>query len=254
MILKSHLLARFGNLTHAFGTRVGGVSGGPFATMNLGGAVGDDAEKVAANRSRIQALAGIGPGAEWIEMEQVHGVRVVNDPGTDRERADGAITARSGRILTIRTADCAPILIAVSDGVRASAVAAVHAGWRGATAGIVAEAIRQLEALGAARERISIAIGPTIGPDAFEVGDEVIEAARASLGGAPPPVKWAPGAQPRLDLRGLLAAQIDQLGLGREQVEMVGGCTAEQPSLYFSHRRDRGRTGRQVSLIALGAG
>ncbi len=260
MIVTSSLLARVPNLRHGFSTRLGGVSVGPFASLNLALNVGDDAEAVAENLRRFVAMLDApsrgsepgGPGLAW--ADQVHGTRIldVTAPGPVATDADALATAAPGVAVAVRTADCAPILLAAldADGT-ARHVAAVHAGWRGATAGIAALAVTRLvERTGLAPARIVAAIGPTIGVDDFEVGDEVVAAARASLGGDAPPTRPGPGARLHLDLVALVAAHLERAGVPREHIDAVGGSTGD-PARYFSHRRDRGVTGRQLSAIAL---
>jgi YfiH family protein len=257
MILTSPLLSRIAGLQHGFGTRLGGVSGGRFASLNAGRGLGDADAAVEANLARLLALAV--PDAEALfVLEQVHGTEVVEASSEARHppRADGALTGARGLALAIRTADCAPILIAALDErASARAVAAVHAGWRGATAGILRRAVAELGERGFAPSALRVAIGPTIGIEAFEVGEEVIAAARASLEGREPPLLRAGDNREKLhlDLVGLLAAQLVALGVPPAYVERVGGCTVSSPALYYSHRRDgRGEgTGRQLSLIAL---
>lgn len=257
MIVTSPLLARVPNLRHGFSTRVGGVSVGPFAGLNLAVNVGDDPGAVAENHRRfVGMLEGAGPpvGLALAEANQVHGVRIldVDGPGRVATDADALATSTPGVAVAVRTADCAPILLAAlgEDGL-ACHVAAVHAGWRGATAGIAAAAVARLvERSGRSAAHVVAAIGPTIGVDDFEVGDEVIAAARASLDGAEPPSRPGPAGRMHLDLVALIAAHLERAGVPREHIEAVGGSTAD-PARYYSHRRDRGLTGRHLSAIGL---
>lgn len=255
MILQSPLLSRIAGVKHGFSTRLGGVSAGPFATLNLDAEVGDRPEHVRENWVRFGAMMGLEWGAEIRQVRQVHGTRVIDAgaPGfvSRAVEGDAVFVDRPGIAVGVRTADCVPVLIAAVDRSGApQAVAAVHAGWRGACAGIVRAAIEVLEERGASRERMQFAIGPAIELAAFEVGPEVIEAARASIGGRNPPIEAREGAKPHLDLPGLLFEQLADLGVDRARVERVGGCTHDVAALYFSHRRDRGVTGRQLSAIA----
>lgn len=250
MMQHSALLSAIPNVVHGFSTRRGGVSEGPFSSLNLGSDPDDPAQHLAENRRRFLAALGGGAALELAQVDQVHGAVVaVADRGGAHGEADALVTSASQVAVGVRTADCAPVLLAALDERgRARAVAAVHAGWRGATAGIVPAAIWKL---GGPLDRLRVAIGPAIGLDAFEVGEEVITAARASLGGGEPPLHRPGEGNPHLDLRGLLVAQVLRLGLSAEQIELTGGCTASHPELYFSYRRDRGRTGRHLSAIAL---
>jgi YfiH family protein len=241
MILTSRLLERL-RVPHGFSTRLGGVSSGPHSTLDLGPATDELCRE---NLRRFSLMIGLSEEQRIVRVNQVHGSRVVGaaDEGAD---ADGIVSANPRAAVAVRTADCAPILMAADDG---SIVAAVHAGWRGACAGIARAGIEAMEARGADRRRISFALGPTIGVDVFEVGDEVVEAARASLGEEPP---TRPGRNGRLhlDLVGLIERQLAQLGVSPDRIERVGGCTYSNRAMFFSHRRDRGITGRLMSAIA----
>jgi YfiH family protein len=252
---RSSLLAGLDGVRHGFSTRRGGVSTGPFESLNLGRGLGDADANVDANLMVVRASLGLPDELPLVLMSQVHGARVVPVDGPrPATEADGIVTWTPQVAIAVRTADCAPVLIAHARDGRADAVAAVHAGWRGAVAGILGEAVRALESLGARREALFFALGPTIGPDAFEVGDEVVEAARGSLQRHAPPVRPGPRGRAHLDLRGLLERQLDELGVDPARVERVGGCTHDDPERYFSHRRTGGRTGRHLSLIVLGDG
>jgi YfiH family protein len=257
VILQSAKLTALPGLRHAFSTRLGGVSIGPYATMNLGRSVGDDPAAVAENLRRFAHLAQI--EAPVFQASQVHGCSILGvEDGVDPEKlrpieADALFTKAPRAALGIRTADCAPLLFAaqVPDGAVA-AVAAVHAGWRGATQGIVEATVRRFASAGFAPQALTVALGPTIGPSAFEVGPEVIEAARRSLSGDSPPGFTSSSGRPHLDLPGLLVRQLERLSVPAERIELVGGCTSENQAMYFSHRRDHGTTGRHLSAIAFG--
>jgi hypothetical protein len=240
MILTSPLLERTG-VKHGFSTRIGGVSALPRATLDCGPEHDDVCRE---NIRRFAMMIGLSDAQKIARVNQIHGARVVGagDAGSD---ADGIISEDPRIAVAVRTADCTPILIATADG---RMVAAVHAGWRGACAGIARVAIEAMEARGASRGEMSFALGPTIGVDAFEVGEEVIEAARASIGGETPPMVLR--ARPHLDLFGLIERQLAQLGVSPDRVERVGGCTYTNRAMFFSHRRDRGITGRLMSAIA----
>jgi polyphenol oxidase len=242
MILTSVLLERAG-VRHGFSTRLGGVSSGPYATLDLGPEHEDLCRE---NLRRFSMMIGLSDEQRIARVNQVHGARVVGagDVGSD---ADGIVSEDPRIAVAVRTADCTPILIATDDG---RIVAAVHAGWRGACAGIAQVAIEAMEARGAKRSEMSFALGPSIGIDAFEVGDEVVEAARRSLGGAAPPTKLGARGRPHLDLVGLIERQLAQLGVSPDRMERVGGCTFTNRAMFFSHRRDRGITGRLMSAIA----
>lgn len=259
MILESPRLAALPGVRHGFSTRLGGVSSGAFATFNLGRSVGDDPSRVAENLRRFELYLNL--ERPVFQASQVHG-RVVADVDAEVDpealravEADALYTRAPGIAVGVRTADCAPLLFAAraADGA-IRAVAAVHAGWRGAVAGIVGETVARFRSDGFAPGDLSVAIGPTIGPEAFEVGPEVIAAAAESLGGTPPPSWLGPTGRPHLDLPGLLRLQLQRLGVPLGAVEEVGGCTAANRAMFYSHRRDRGQTGRHLSAISFGRG
>ena len=247
MILKSPLLSQLPGLLHGFSTRLGGTSEGTRATLDLG--TGPDTLE---NRRRFADMVGLPGPQALIQVEQVHGaeLKTLQRP-EDLEaiagaKADGLIALPgAGHIAVgVRTADCAPVLIAGLDAAaRPVAVAAVHAGWRGAVQGIVPKAAQALRALGA--EQLRVSIGPTIGVQRFEVGDEVIEAAASALGEAPPMIQGPK--KKHLDLVGFIRAQLQKEGI--EQVDHVGGCTYDNPALFFSYRRDQGGMGRLLSVL-----
>jgi YfiH family protein len=218
-------------------TRSGGVSTGPWASLNLGTAVGDAAEAVATNRARLEALL---PGpARW--LRQVHGNRVVAAQSVvGPEEADASVTAMAGVVCVVQMADCLPVLFASLD---SSRVAAAHAGWRGLAAGILENT---LEALGCPPAQVMAWLGPAIGPDCFEVGADVFEAFVTQDAGAGTcfiprgPDKWL------ADLPGLARHRL--LAAGVTRVHGGGLCTFSDARRFFSHRRDR-VTGRMAALI-----
>jgi polyphenol oxidase len=221
-----------------FTTRVGGVSDGPYASLNLGRKSGDEVERVDENR-RI-ACETIGADVARLALNfQVHSSRVVRaEPASRGERADGLWTEEPGLPILAMSADCLPIALARTD-TRRPAVAVLHAGWRGLLEGIVASGV---EALGGGG--LAAAVGPGIGPCCYEVGEEVAAPFRERFGDDV--VRNG-----RLDLwtsaeRALRAAGVDR-------VERVDRCTSCEPETFFSHRRDRGVTGRQ-GVIAYVAG
>lgn len=220
-------------------TRTGGVSTGPWAGLNLGDHVGDDAAAVAANRARLTAALALPAPPSW--LAQVHGRRMLElAPGqTATAPADGALARGAGVVCTVLTADCLPVLFCDRDGTR---VAAVHAGWRGLAAGILAEAV---QALGGPPADLLAWLGPAIGQPAYEVGDDVREAFTAPGDAA----AFAPNARGRwqLDLAGLARQRLAAAGV----TAVFGGhwCTHGEQR-FFSHRRD-GRCGRQAALIWL---
>jgi YfiH family protein len=263
---RSDLLAAAG-VPHAFTTRIGGVSPAPFDSLNLGNpggaAVRDTEENLQENYFRLQVALGL-PLATRAWVTQVHGrmVELIEPEGEGeyaetleaeiRDRyqgqlsADALVTAQRNVLLTIRIADCFPILLASEDG---RIVAAAHAGWRGVVGNIVEKTVRAMhEAAGsaAAPAKLLAAIGPGICADCFEVGEEVAEQFEKTGQGAR--VIRRTGHKPHVDLRAVLAAQLHAAGVTRIDSHKL--CTVENPADFFSHRRDQGLTGRLAAVIA----
>jgi YfiH family protein len=238
-ILTSGALSAF---PHGFTTREGGVSAPPWDGANLGGAVGDDPAHVAENWRRLEAATGL----TFARVRQVHGARAVrlDAAGPPAEEADAVVSVSPGLAACVSVADCVPVLLADPG---SGAVAAVHAGWRGTIARAAAEGVRALaREAGAAPGRLLAAIGPSIGPCCYEVSDDLAARFAAELG----PETVVPGVRPRLDLWAANARVLREAGLAPERIDVLGRCTACEPDRFFSHRRDAGRTGRQVAYIA----
>ncbi|HEU5404980.1 MAG TPA: peptidoglycan editing factor PgeF [Gaiellaceae bacterium] len=212
-----------------FTTRLGGVSEGPFESLNLGRKSGDDIERVDENR-RI-ACEAAGADVERLALNyQVHSNRVLRAAaGARGEHADGLWTDEPGLPILAMSADCLPIALVRTNG--APAVAVLHAGWRGLLEGIVPSGVA---ALGA--ENLAAAVGPAIGPCCFEVGEEVAAPYRERFGDAV--VRGG-----HLDLWASAERALRAAGVGR--IDRFDRCTACEPEAFFSHRRDAGRTGRQ---------
>lgn len=246
--VTSPVLSALPGVRHAFSTRNGGVSEGPFASLNLSlGA--DEPPNVQANRARLAEAAGLhGP---WFEARQVHGDRVVEarDVRPDTE-ADAIVVREAGQFAAVRTADCVPLLVvAVDERERPVAAAAVHAGWRGAVAGVVHRALAHLADLGHPARRLRAAIGPAISVRHFEVGPEVLEAATRALGGRTPPHFMGPNGRPHLDLPALVRLQLEAAGVAAPHLHVSTDCTYAEADRFFSYRRQRGRCGHHLSLV-----
>ncbi|MBK9188312.1 MAG: peptidoglycan editing factor PgeF [Phycisphaerales bacterium] len=250
LLLTSALLA---HVPHAFSTRVGGVSGGVFASLNLGnpsGLAGDARDPVAnirENLARITSAMGRG-GREIVQVHQVHGAEVLTVRGGDPThahagdtKADAIVSDDPARVLCVRVADCAPVLLADEAG---RVVATVHAGWRGVIADVVTAAVNQMRALGAGP--INAAVGPCIGPERFEVGPEVAAEFHRVFGS--PGVVITGGPKERVDLKAALHEQLSRAGVAG--IDVLPHCTVSEPELFFSHRRDQGLTGRTGAFIA----
>ncbi len=243
LALRSDLLARHG-FAHGFSLRTGGVSEGPFASLNLGRTVGDDSRAVAENLRRFASAVGVDL-ARVYEVSQVHGRAVALVDGREVAEvrsieADALVTRAEGCSVAVRTADCVPILIADTS---SGAVAAVHAGWRGVVSRVLDAA---LDLLGAPPSSTIAVIGPHI--RVFEVSDEVAAQIAAEAHGAEVVIAHEP--RPHVDLALALRAQLAARGIDAANVDDVGGCTLSEPDRFFSHRRDAGTTGRHLALIA----
>lgn len=226
-------------------TREGGVSSGPYASLNLADHVGDDEAAVNENRARLAAL--LPPGATLLWLQQVHGTTVVNAPERQGSpEADASVSRAPLDVCAVLTADCLPVLFASCHG---DEVGAAHAGWRGLQMGVL-EAT--LGALHTAPADLMAWLGPAIGPTAFEVGPEVREAFLASAGTAARATaacfRDAPDRPGHsfADLYSLARIRLATAGITR----IYGGecCTFNEPGRFFSYRRD-GATGRMASLI-----
>jgi hypothetical protein len=221
----------------AFSTRLGGVSEGEFASLNLGILTEDDPARVVVNRTRLCDAVDADPDGATMAWQRHGGTvtraqpRGIVTPGTVYDHCDGLWSDEPGRAMLLLTADCMPIAIARADGMR-PAVEILHAGWRGLLAGIVAAGVR---ALGA--RKLVAAIGPSIGPCCYEVGDEVAAPFREAFGDD------VVRDGNKLDL--WTAAERALRAAGVEKVDRFDLCTSCHGERFFSHRRDHGRTGRQ---------
>jgi YfiH family protein len=230
-----------GPYTVVFSTRVGGVSDGPYESLNLGILTGDDPGRVVDNRRLLSERVGIDPKRTRMAWQQ-HGAAVrraspegILTPGTQHEACDGWWSDEPGQGMMLVTADCLPVAIARRNGDPALAV--LHVGWRGLIDGIVGNGVT---ALGGGK--LAAAIGPGIGPCCYEVGPDVAQPFEARFGAE----VLDDG---KLDLWRAAELALDEMGC--EDVERTDLCTFCHPELFFSHRRDRGTTGRQGVLAAV---
>jgi YfiH family protein len=236
-------------LVHAVLTRLGGVSQGPYATLNLGHTVGDDLAAVEENHRRALGALGLEPHGT-VSPYQVHGAQVGivgrAHLRTVQPATDALVTAEPAVPLLMRFGDCAPILF--FDPAR-RAVGLAHAGWRGIAADTIGATVRTMrEQLGCDPSDLWAGIGPTIGPCCYEVGPEVVSAVQASC----PPgadVTHQVNGRTHLDLPAAVQAQLHAAGV--TQIEHAGICTACRVDEFFSHRAERGRTGRFGVVIGL---
>lgn len=246
----SNYLSRVPNIRHAFFNRNGGVSEGVFASLNTSFVLGDDEERVVENRRRICAQMGVSTDKLFVP-KQVHGdviVRIVADSSPDeiaQTQADAIWTTEPGFAVGVQTADCAPLLLADKVG---SAVMAVHLGWRGAANGLAQKSVRMLcQHLHISPQDLVAAIGPCIGFDLFEVGPEVVESLKAQV--KPEGlVRQRDSTHFDVDLEGWIERELQAVGL--IEIDRLRECTVSNPERYFSFRRDKGHTGRQISTIS----
>jgi polyphenol oxidase len=238
------LTARSLPVRHGFTLRQGGVSEGACSTLDLGPATGGG-EDIRENRVRVARAAGL-DAATLVLADQVHGAAVVQGVPGEVPRADGLWTADATHWVGIRTADCVPLLISDLEGTR---VAAVHSGWRGTEARIAVRAVQVLEQAGSAPDRLRAAIGPCIGRCCYEVSEDLASRFQTLFGHS---VVSRPGPKPHLDLRLAVRLSLAAAGMADGSIEDVPGCTACDAGAFFSHRRDKGRTGRHLAFVAPG--
>lgn len=266
LVLQSTLF-REAEIPHGFTTRLGGVSAGVFGSLNFGNPgelppeARDPPANIAENFRRAIAACGAGEGRELVQVHQVHGAAVREarrggpaHEGPNDTKADAVVTDDPGRIVAVRVADCTPVLIATADG---RVVAAVHAGWRGVVGDVVREAIAAMREIAGGRgaARLIAAVGPCIGPTAFEVGPEVVAEFRRVFGPVTGHVREHPersggaAGKAMVDLKGAIREQLIGAGLRGADVDVLPHCTVGDAAMFFSHRRDRGVTGRMAALI-----
>lgn len=275
-ILQVAALSEIPWVVHGFSTRAGGTSvlAGE-RVLNLGGTEWDTRARVEANRKKFLAAL----GADRIELvlpRQIHSdaVHVMRRAPRSRPSGDALLTAESGMLLGVKTADCVPILLV---DVRHRVVGVVHAGWRGTLKRVAAKALGRMRMEFATRPAdVRAAIGPGIGRCCYEVGPEVTQAFagqfsnardwfdgpfdRLASGEEPNPLKWlsmtppghdAPAPRVRLDLAGANRSQLVAAGVPGRNIVTSELCTACRTDLFFSHRRERGRTGRLLAVAGI---
>ena len=247
-------LAMTPGIRHGFFTRQGGVSTGLYKTLNCGAGSKDDRVAVSDNRARVAEHLGA-PSGDVQTIYQVHSAGVVVvDAIVDREalpRADAMVTRMRGLALGILTADCCPVLFADAE---AKVVGAAHAGWKGAAGGVVEATIKAMEGLGAARDRIVAAYGPTISQASYEVGSDFqAEFLAADALNGQFFVKGTGPGKFQFDLPAYVHHKLMASSLTR--IEACAPCTYRNESLFFSYRRATHRKepdyGRQISAIVV---
>lgn len=248
------------SVAHGCSTRIGGVSLAPWDSLNAGFTVPDEPEAVWENRRRFGACLGVECLPSLLSM--THGKEVARvdrrpDPPQEHSRApraiysaDACVTDRAGVPLTLTVADCVPVFFHDPVG---RCIGLAHAGWRGTVAGIVRETVQAMEReYGSRPENVLVGIGPSIGPSAFEVGAEVCEEFRAAFPENPELITPLPAeGKSLIDLWRANTLMAVSAGVPESQVVVSGWCTVSHPELFFSHRRDQGRTGRLLAGIIL---
>ncbi|MBL8663933.1 MAG: peptidoglycan editing factor PgeF [Candidatus Odyssella sp.] len=249
---RSALLSGLAGIRHGYFGRKGGVSAGIYDSLNCGPGSSDAPEAVRENRARVSRTLG---AEHLLSLYQVHGVEAITvreawENGASRPRCDAMVTDRPGLALGTLAADCGPVLFADAD---AGVIGAAHAGWKGALAGVLESTVTAMESLGARRERIRAALGPTIAPESYEVGPEFPAPFLAEHGSNER--FFSAGARPgkhRFDLPGYIVARLARIGVA---AEWTGHDTLALEADYFSYRRTTlaggGDYGRNVSAIVL---
>ncbi len=252
--IQAQCLANLPGVRHGFFTRKGGVSDSLYASLNCGPGSSDEPAHVGENRARVAMHLGAS-APEVVTLYQVHSATALTVdeqiPACGRPKADALVTRTAGLAIGALTADCAPVLFADP---HARVVAAAHAGWRGATAGILESAIAEMERLGGRRQRILAAIGPSINQASYEVGAEFKAALLAeSADNARFFSQNEPKGRPHFDLPGYVESRLLAAGVGL--IERQSPCTYANESLFYSFRRSQhlgeADYGRQISAIVV---
>ena len=255
-VVQFPALAAFSEIRHGYSTREGGVSEGIFASMNLGFARGDDDDRVRENFRRIFAALGIPEGAE-VFTKQTHTtnvrVAVAEDCGTGIGRAvpyddvDGLVTDVPGLALTVFTSDCVPVFFYDP---KKRAIGVCHAGWRGTVGGIAGKTAELMcRTYGCDPADIIAAIGPSIGPECFEVGEEVADEFSREFGESV--ILRSGSAKPHVDLWLSNVLSLKRAGLSEEHITVSGLCTMCHPDMFFSHRATAGKRGSNAGFLML---
>jgi polyphenol oxidase len=246
--LKVPQWGKYEGLLHGFMGRRGGKSIGPYAGLNMSYRVSDDPKVVSQNVCDMKLAVGIHDG-RIVTMRQVHGdhiVEVKDKKLKEAGEADGMLTMEDEIFLGVLTADCVPILMIAP---RLKLVAAIHAGWRGTLAGIAVKATRLLIERGVSAAEIEVALGPSIGSCCYEVKDDVAGPLLKRWGGIAQASIQKRDRKTCLDLRLLNRAVLAQAGVFESNIFQVGPCTSCSQNDFFSYRRERSETGRQISFI-----
>ncbi|MFW5760415.1 MAG: peptidoglycan editing factor PgeF [Cyclobacteriaceae bacterium] len=240
---------KLSDISHGITTRAGGVSNENFSSLNLSMMVNDDADKVKQNRNIVAAAFAVKPGNLKIPRQQhSNDVLVVGHNHPLDLNADALITKEKNIALAVLLADCVPVLI--YDKIN-KVTAAIHAGWRGTVANIVVATISKMQqTFGTDPENVVAGIGPSIGPEVYEVGPEVKEAADNSLGNGHGSIEKRNGRY-YFNLWKANQLQLLQCGVPSSNIEIAGICTYQNPEVFFSARKIKPVTGRFAAVIKI---
>ena len=250
--LRSPLLDRLPGIRHGYFTRAGGVSDGIYGSLNIGTGSADDQALVRENRSRVAEWMGVAPD-HLLTAYQIHSPDVIvarEAFSGERPKVDGIVTDRPGFAVGASSADCGPVLFADPE---ARIVGAAHAGWKGAFTGILENTVSAMERLGARRERIVAALGPSISPMNYEVGPEFV--ARFVAADAANDRYFTPSSKVGHAMFDLNRYTVDRLAAAGVTADALYRCTYAEEDLFYSYRRATHRSeadyGRHVSAIVL---
>jgi YfiH family protein len=235
-------------LFHGVFSRMGGVSPAPWESLNLGGTVGDSRENVSENLKRLLAVSGF-THDQLVQVRQIHSNDVIfaKTPEDAERKGDAIVTNRPGLLLLMRFADCVPVLF--FDPVK-RAIGIAHAGWMGTLNGVVVEVIHKMVSeFGSSPDQINVGIGPSIGPDHYLIGTDVIEKAKRAFPDKFEQVLIEDSDGVKLDLWRANEFLMEEVGI--EQIEIAGICTGCDTQNWFSHRAENGKTGRFAGVIGL---
>jgi len=248
-LFQSQMLLDAGFSVHGFTRRQGGVSEGPFASLNLAYDVGDDPESVDENLRRLKGTLGV--DAPLYRVKQVHGIEIVDADtlpqfddwtGEPTQEADGIVAAGDQGVLAVQNADCVPVLIADPE---TRLVAAIHAGWRGASRGVVRAGVRALVHKGSEARNLVAAVGPSVCEACYEVGEDVARHFPESV----EPIKGT-DEKFHLDLGYAVEVSLITSGLYGTRIDRIKACSSCLENDLYSRRRDGATTGRYVGLIS----
>lgn len=235
-------------LFHGVFSRKGGVSPAPWSSLNLGGTVGDSPENVRENLARLLAVSGFSPD-QLVQVRQIHSAKVFKSdhPADALEESDAITTDQRGLLLLMRFADCVPILFFDP---KNQAIAIAHAGWQGTLKGVASQVVNAMGShYGSLAEDIIVGIGPSIGPDHYQIGSDVIDETKRVFRDEYDQVLLEDADGVKLDL--WKANEIHLRKSGVEKITIAGICTGCDLTKWFSHRAEQGMTGRFAAVIGL---